>query len=203
MTSYPAQPWHLTAHSYVGIYLVPARLLTPPPPGTKRITVFGRAIVSTAFFVYEEPSPLTYNEIMATALVRKGWRSYVNILKIWVDSEASRDGGRELWAIPKDLADFVVTPHSSYVGAEGGTGIGALSITRVRSLPVGVPIGFRIAQERDNAVLLTKVRGRGRIGLAKARWTFEPDGPLGYLSGRRSLLTLALRPLRIVFGSAD
>lgn len=201
MTAYPAEPWHLTAHAFVSIHLVSAKLLTAPPPDTKRITLFGRAIVSTAFFVYEEPSPLTYNEIMATALVRSGWRSYVNILKIWVDSPASRDGGRALWAIPKDLADFEVTPQRSYGAVENGVPIGSLDVTRIRSIPVGVPIGFRIAQERDNAILLTKVRGRGRIGLAKARWEFDPAGPLGYLAGRRSLLTLALRPLRLVFGS--
>lgn len=201
MTSYPPQPWHLRAHAYVGIRLVPSRLLPAPPPGTRRVTVFGRAIVSTAFFVYEDPSPLIYNEIMAAALVRRGWHTYVNILRIWVDSKASRDGGRELWAIPKDLADFEITPHSSYAGSDNGTLIGSIDIARVRTLPVALPIGFRIAQECDGALLLTKVRGRGRIGLTKASWDLDPGGPLGYLAGRRTLLTLALGPLRIVFGA--
>ncbi|MEO6472852.1 MAG: acetoacetate decarboxylase family protein [Aeromicrobium sp.] len=201
MTSYPAQPWHLTAHAFVGFYLVPSRLLPAPPPGTKRLTIFGRALVSTAFFVYEEPSPLTYNEIMATAPVRTRWRSYVNILKIWVDSEASRDGGRALWAIPKDLADFDVSVHSSYAGSVAGTTIGSLDVRGSKSLPASLPIAFRIAQERDGKALLTKVTGRGRIGVAKGAWTFNPAGPLGYLAERRSILTLVLRPLRITFGN--
>lgn len=202
MTSYPPSPWHLTAHAYVGLYLVPkSDLPAPHSPQTKAITVFGRGLVAAAFFVYEEPSPLTYNEIMSTVLVRKGWRPLVSITKIWVDSEASRDGGRELWAIPKDLADFAVNPHTSYVGADGHTSIGSLVVHGAKALPLKLPVGFKVAQNRAGELVLTSVKGRGRIGIAKVRWTFNPDGPIGFLAGRRPLLTLVLRPFKVVFGN--
>ena len=201
MSAYPPQPWHLTAHAFVGTALVPIDLLPQLPPGCRAITFRGKAIVGVAYFVYEEPSPLTYNEIMATVLVRKGWRLYVHITQIWVDSPASRDGGRALWAIPKDLADFDVVPDSSYDASFEGAEIGSLTVERSRSLPVALPIGFMIAQERDGGVLRTKVRGRGRVGKAKGRWTFNPDGPPGFLAGHEPFLTLSLKKLRIVFGS--
>ena len=114
MTTYPPEPWDLHGHAYIGAWLVPvADLPDPHSPATTPITIFGRGIVGAAFFVYEQPSPLTYNEIMTTVLVRQGWRVRVSITHIWVDSEASRDGGRDLWAIPKQLADFDVVPHAS------------------------------------------------------------------------------------------
>jgi hypothetical protein len=195
--SYPAEPWDLHGHAYVGAWLVPrADLPAPHSPATRPITIFGRGIVSAAFFVYEEPSPLTYDEIMATVLVREGWRLRVSITHIWVNSANSRDGGRELWAIPKDLADFRVTPHRTYV-AEG---IGSLALRAVRRLPWRLPLAFRIAQDRAGTLQVSPVAGRARLGLAGARWSFTPDGPIGFLAGRKPLVTLAVRPFALMFG---
>lgn len=195
--AYPAEPWDLHGHAYVGTWLVPrAHLPAPHSPESKPVTIFGRGIVGAAFFVYEEPSPLTYDEIMATVLVRHGWRLRVSITHIWVNSPASRDGGRELWAIPKQLADFDVSPHSSYTAR----GIGSLRLGRVRRLPWLLPAGFRIAQDRAGTLLVSPVTGRMRFGIARARWSFVADGPLAFLSGRRPVLTIAVHPFRLLFG---
>lgn len=202
VNAYPPSPWKLTAHAYVGFYLLPSGLLPAPhSPATKPITFFGRGIVAAAFFVYEAPSPLTYNEIMSTVLVRRGWRPFVSITRIWVDSEASREGGRALWAIPKELASFGVHPHSSYVASEGESTIGSLVVHGTSRLPVTLPVGFSIAQDRDGSLLVTTVRGRGRLGLARVHWAFNPDGPMGFLAGQKAFRTLVLRPFRIRFGN--
>lgn len=197
MTEYPSEPWDLHGHAYVGAWLVPrAHLPTPHSTLTRPVTILGRGIVGAAFFVYEQPSPLTYDEIMATVLVRQGWRIRVSITHIWVDSPASRDGGRDLWAIPKELADFEVVPHVSYAAQ----GIGSLVLRRVRRLPWHLPAGFHIAQDRDGSVLVSPVTGRMRFGVAAGRWSFAPSGPLGFLHGRKPLVTLAARPFRLLFG---
>jgi hypothetical protein len=197
MMSYPPEPWDLHGHAYVGVWLLP-RDRTPAPhsSATRVVTVFGRAIVCAAFFVYEEPSPLTYEEIMTTVLVRDGWRLRVSITHIWVNSPASLAGGRELWAIPKDLADFEVAPHSSYAAQ----GIGSLSVHGVRRLPWRLPFGFRIAQDRGGKPVVSPVTGRVRVGITHARWTLAPDGPLGFLVGRKPCVTLAARPFQLLFG---
>jgi len=200
MTSFPAEPWDLHGHAYVGMWLLPSGLApVPASRETRTVTIFGRAVVCAAFFVYEEPSPLTYDEIMATVLVREGWRLRVSITHIWVNSEASRDGGRALWAIPKELADFEIARHSSYTAQ----GIGSLTVQRVRRLPWRLPLGFRIAQDRAGSLLVSPVTGRIRFGLAAARWSLAGDGPLGFLAGRKPLLTLACRPFRMLFGRRD
>lgn len=197
MSGYPAEPWDLHGHAYVGAWLVPRKHLPAPhSPESTPVTIFGRGIVGAAFFVYEEPSPLTYDEIMATVLVRHGWRLRVSITHIWVDSPASRDGGRELWAIPKELAEFEVSPHASYFAR----GIGSLIVGRVRRLPWALPAGFRIAQDRAGALQISPVRGRVRLGLARARWSFAAGGPLSFLEGRRPVLTAAIHPFRLLFG---
>lgn len=195
--AYPAEPWDLHGHAYVGTWLVPvAHLPAPHSPATTPITIFGRGIVGVAFFVYEQPSPLTYHEIMSTVLVRQGWRVRVSITHIWVDSPASRDGGRDLWAIPKQLADFDVAPHVSYAARS----IGSLALGRVRRLPRALPAGFRIAQDQDGHLLVSPVTGRMRFGVGPGRWSFDPAGPLGFLHGRRPLMTVAVHPFRLLFG---
>ncbi|MEJ7634297.1 acetoacetate decarboxylase family protein [Aeromicrobium sp.] len=197
MTTYPKEPWDLHGHAYVGLWLLP-RVNTPAPhsPATRTVTIFGRAVVCAAFFVYEQPSPLTYDEIMTTVLVRQGWRPRVSITHIWVNSPASRDGGRELWAIPKDLAEFDVAAHSSYAAQD----IGSLAVRSTRRLPFALPIGFRTAQDRAGTLLVSPVSGRMRTGLTRGRWSFAADGPIGFLAGRKPLLTLAARPFHLIFG---
>lgn len=197
MTTYPPEPWDLHGHAYVGTWLVPrAHLPAPHSPATQPITLFGRGIVGAAFFVYEQPSPLAYHEVMATVLVRDRWRIRVSITHIWVDSAASRDGGRDLWSIPKQLADFEVTAHATYVAQ----GIGSLVVGRTRRLPRALPAGFRIAQDRDGRLLVSRVTGRMRFGATAGRWSFGEDGPLGFLHGRRPLTTVAAWPFRLLFG---
>lgn len=202
MTSYPPSPWRLTAHAYVGVFLVPrARLPAPHSTETKPITIFGRGIVAAAWFVYEEPSPLIYNEVMGTLLVRKGWRPLVSITDMWVDSVASRDGGRALWGIPKELAEFELEPHASYEAVTDGVRIGSLDVVKSRQLPIVVPVGFSCGQDRAGRLLITKVRGKGRFALFQGRWTFAVRGPLGYLNGRKPLLSLAARSATVTLGS--
>lgn len=211
MTAFPPEPWDLTGHAYVGVFLVPARHAPPPDaPGTRPVRLLGRVLVGAAWFVYEDPSPLTYRELMATQVVRDGARPRVSITHIWVDSPASRDGGRALWAIPKDLMDFAgVDPHRAYAGrlatAEGpARPVGAYTPGRLRWLPGRWPVGFRTAQGRGAHVVTTPVRGRVRLGIGVGRgrgtWSFAADGPLGFLAGRRPVLVLGLRPFRLLFG---
>lgn len=198
VNSYPAEPWDLHGHAYIGIWLIPRKDLPQPhSPATRPVTIFGRGIVSAAFFVYEQPSPLTYDEVMSTVLVRDGWRPRVSITHIWVNSPASRDGGRDLWAIPKELAEFDVSAHTSYVARD----IGSLAVGRIRRPPFALPLGFRIAQDRQGSLKVSRVRGRIRVGLGSARWQFTQDGPLGFLNGRRPLLTLAAKPFHLLFGT--
>lgn len=196
--TYPPEPWDLHGQAVASVFVVPARRLPAPPPGTRVVTVAGRAVVTAAFFRYEQPSPLTYDEIMVTTLVRRTGRRLprlrVWIPWIWVDSPASRDGGRDLWAIPKDLAAFEVEPGRRHVGAD----LAEVRLGRLRDLPGTWPIAFRIAQERDSRSVVSPVRGRVRLQLTSSSWRFR--GVLDALDGSRPLLTARVPRFRLLFG---
>nr|WP_246361071.1 acetoacetate decarboxylase family protein [Haloechinothrix aidingensis] len=168
---------------------------------------FGRsAVLATAWVSYQRGSVLEYEELMCTVLVRRGRRLFPTISHIWVDSAASRDGGRALWAIPKELASFEVTPGARRRAREVGPGAGVLATTDLdvlATLPFRVPFTLGVLQSRSSTPQLSRVRGSARPALSRARWSVEHAGPLGFLSGLRPLATVSMRDFRMWFGALD
>ncbi|MFI7602359.1 acetoacetate decarboxylase family protein [Actinoplanes sp. NPDC049681] len=201
---YPPEPWNLRGQLYLSLFAVPRSALAPLPGGlatTVRRLPFGRqALVGAAWVRYEPGGVLHYQELLSAVLVREGWRPRVCITEIWVDSAESRDGGRELWGIPKDLAELSVrtAPDGRTDGVAGA--IGSASFRAGVRLPGRWPTPMRVVQDLGGTVKRTTVRGRAGLRLHRAAWRAEPGGPLGYLAGRRPLLTLALTDFRLTFG---
>ncbi|MFE1291323.1 acetoacetate decarboxylase family protein [Streptomyces sp. NPDC058751] len=212
MTRYPEEPWHLAGQMYLSLWLVPARELPRVADGTRPLTVAGRGAVGAAWVVYENDSVLHYNELLRAVLVRDGRRPRVCITDIWVDSAASMTGGRELWGIPKEMADFdidrttgsgagPVTDEGVRATAETDEGVLATaSFGTGRRVPGRWPLTYRVTQTLDGALKTSPVRSRSTLRTARARWTAREDGPLGDLGRRPPLLSLALNDFTIRFG---
>ena len=177
------------------------------------------ALYGAAWVSYREPSPLTYHELLVARLadVPQGRiPGTVTITDIWVDSPDSLEGGRALWAIPKDLADFDMESstsgplrRTSWHAALGDTPVAAARFTDVSSLAPPVPFRFRThqtrTQTRDDGTLVdivveAPVTGRGRALPARSRWDVAPDGPIGFLAGRRPLASFRIANFALSFG---
>ena len=191
---YPSEPWDLRGQMYLSVFAVPRSALAQTIVRPLR---FGRwALVGAAWVSYEPGGVLQYRELLAAVLTHERGRPRVTITEIWVDSAASRDGGRELWGIPKDLAELAVSPTTA-----SAAGTAEAVFSRGVRLPGRWPTAMRLVQELNGAVKRTPVRGRAGLQTGRATWQIEPAGPLGYLSGRRPLLTVALADFRMRFGS--
>ncbi|MDX2087071.1 MAG: acetoacetate decarboxylase family protein [Kofleriaceae bacterium] len=123
--TYPPAPWHTHGRAFIQPYLVQASSLSLPD-GFRPVTLAGRCVGILALIQYVPPSPLTYAELawMPCLVSARGVRGYY-IEKMYVDSEASVAGGRELWAIPKQLARFAFASRglaSTRSAAEGRSG---------------------------------------------------------------------------------
>jgi hypothetical protein len=206
--AYPPEPWHLRGQMYVSVFLVPHRLLPPLPAALRAavhpLLIAGRAVVGTAWVRYEPGGTLHYRELLSSVLVLDRGRPRVSITEIWVDSAASRDGGRALWGIPKDLAELAVDPvvaGAVRVSAAAGRSIAAGVVRRGWTLPGRPPFAFSVVQALGTTVHRTRVRGRAGLGRGAAGWRADPAGPLGYLAGRRPLLTLAVTDFALTFGT--
>lgn len=186
--SYPPAPWHMHGSLWLSVFRLAEAVDERHPAG-----VYGAALVS-----YEEPSPLTYGELLVARSTRNAaGKGAVTITDIWVDSPASMAGGRELWAIPKQLCDFDL--ESSFRGPVTSTDwtatverrpIVEASFTDVSRAALRVP--FRGLVEQPGIPDHPEVAHVTMSGTAKAlpcrgRWSFSADGPLAFLRGARQL----------------
>ncbi|BCJ40680.1 acetoacetate decarboxylase [Actinoplanes ianthinogenes] len=205
---YPPEPWHLRGQMYLSVFLIPMRAVPPLPEvlgaAARPLSFGGRAAVGAAWVDYQPGGVLHYRELLSAVLTHEHGRPRVSITDIWVDSVASRDGGRRLWGIPKELAEFTLDADDELVdataAAPGGAPIGSALIRLKRRVPGRFPLGLTVAQALGDQVRRTPVRGRAGLRTSNAAWRPDPDGPLAYLAGRRPVLNLAVTDFWLVFG---
>jgi hypothetical protein len=200
--NYPPEPWDLRGHGYIALWLVPTRALPALPAGVTPVSLLGRCLVATAFVDYLPGGLLPYHELLVAPLVRQGARVGVSITDIWVDSAASRAGGRELWGIPKEMAEFDLTHGSSFHGSArvGDTVLASADGTRGKGgARPPFPVLGSTFQTLAGALARTPLRAGGRIHLARATW--HVAGPLEWLRPYRPFLTVATTDFTLRFGS--
>ncbi len=204
MTAYPPEPWTLVGRMDLSTFLVPTEELPTAtwPDGWRPLALGGRTLVGAAWVDYAEGGVLSYHELLVAVAGRVGPRVRPHIVRIWVDSPASRDGGRALWGIPKDLATFDgLAPGRPSMTLEGAARPAASAVLRRGARLPGRPrVGFTLAQELHGGLLESPVVSRNGLGLLRADWTFDPDGALGFLAGRRPVLSATLHDFAMLFG---
>jgi len=138
----------------------------------------------------------------------------ITITRIWVDSKASVIGGRELWGIPKHLAKFdraesrldsarrsADTATVSMTLPTSTTPVAAVETRIGRALFPGIPqLPLPTRQAFDGRRILSRNRVIRCIRALRAAWAFDPDGELGYVSGQRPFVSIAIRDAAIISG---
>jgi hypothetical protein len=194
---FPSPPWSLRGQMWLSLF--PVRTGTPDrPPG----------LYGAAFVDYVEGSVLTYRELLLARLVRDGAMPRVHVTDIWVDSVASRDGGRALWAIPKELAELHIGSRrpgpvtlTSCDANINGSALAAARFTEPRVPSLRTPFRFTVLQRReDGSPVAAAVSGTSCNLPVRARWDFGAHGPLAWLQGRRPVASFRLGDFRLTFG---
>jgi acetoacetate decarboxylase len=106
---YPPPPWQLVGTSVQALKLVPTDLAASLIPARLRVVPVapGRTLGALLCAKYDAGSTLRYHELaVAPALTRVGYRLGFWISHLYVDSATSLLGGREIWRLPKQLAEF-------------------------------------------------------------------------------------------------
>lgn len=164
--------------------------------------------MATARVHYREGSVLPYDELLAALPVRRGRRVLPTITHIWVDSETSRQGGRQLWAIPKEIAAFTpadtartAAEHTlTATAAENGT-LASTRVGRRRGPALTLHRRFTLLQDRDGDPVTVPVTWRGRVRTARSWWNVPHSSPLApLLEQHRPLLTLVIDDLHMTVG---
>ena len=165
-------------------------------------------VYGVAFADYRDRGMLPYRELLVARLVGAATIPRVSVTDAWVTSPASRDGGRSLWAIPKELADLRVTAErvgratrTTWTARVEATSVASGTITCLAAVGPRIPFALAVAQPRgDGGATTARVTGSARIVPTRTTVRFDTDGPLAWLSGRRTIASLWLRDLRFTFG---
>ena len=192
--TYPEAPWKMNGQLWLSLFKVRAGDHPDREPG-----IYGVALVK-----YEEPSPLTYGEVLVARMVDKR----VNITDIWVDSIQLVHGGRDLWAIPKDLCDFSLTvtkkgplTRALWTTELDGVPIATASFSDLSRAVPRLPFKGSTWQQRETGEEITAALvGSSKAAPCRARWDFNPDGALGWLAGKRSIASFRQADFQMSFG---
>jgi hypothetical protein len=105
---YPPAPWTLKGYAIQTLHLVDkdkVRSLIPPELNPFSLWP-GKAIASVYLSYYSSDSVMQYSELIVALAVTadKGFGGWIS--HIYVDNENSVAGGREIWGLPKEYAQF-------------------------------------------------------------------------------------------------
>ena len=199
--TYPPAPWQMHGQLWLSLFRVREGDHPHRPAG-----IYGAAMVA-----YEQPSPLTYSELLvARSVGKRGIRgsSSVEITDIWVDSADSRDGGRDLWAIQKDLCGFTRTTtgkrvqRTSWSTSLDGRPIASAQFTDVSNATFRTPFkgGTRQRRPESGEIVEADLSGSAKSLPCRGSWQFDDQGPLGWLAGKRPLASFRMADFEMSFG---
>ncbi|WP_055498837.1 acetoacetate decarboxylase family protein [Streptomyces albus] len=92
------------------------------------------------------------------------------------------------------------TGRRAAASSSGRVGVVQRDVLR---FPVRLRLGSHLVQPYRDGVCAVPMRLSGTVCLARARLAAAPDGPLGYLAGRRPLAAVTLHDFSATVGTAD
>jgi acetoacetate decarboxylase len=195
--AYPPAPWRLKGYGLQTLHLVDIDRVRPIVPAHLQIlSCFpGKTLGSVYVGQYEEGSTLSYSELIAApALIYHQGKVGAWISHIYVDNPDSVAGGREIWGLPKELAQFAWEGRSQVSVKQGDHPLcdwrSTWQLPAIEH-PIQVP-AFGLPQGQ-----VAHFSGRGKV---KWQWAgidlqIAPTSPFASLEWRPPWMTIQLRAL--------
>jgi acetoacetate decarboxylase len=209
---HPPAPWHFGGPSVVVPALVPIATARRVIPDSLRVVPFGpgHTLGGLIGVTYEPGSTLSYSELVVCAgMVRSGRHVGGWISHIWVDDQESVNGGRGIWKLPKELAEFELDRR-----ADGSQRFAAraddTTLVRIAAAPprLKTPLGALVpmisASDGGAQHWFTLGRSGMKAGPARVKVEIPPESPFAELglkpsavgtAGRAQLTMDAAKPI--------
>ncbi len=205
--NYPPAPWKLQGYATQTLNLVDIdRVRRFVPPELDIVAILpGKTIGSIYISEYQVGSVLTYNElIVAPALVRHrtkigGWISH-----IYVDHPDSVAGGREIWGLPKELAEFTRIDGNITVKQQDRT-LCRLSYRPNLLSEIKIPLKITVPcfGNLNGNLLYFNNNFQGTVSFVDSNLEIPQSSPFASLHLSTPLLTIDLQDLYLVTGSPE
>lgn len=192
--AHPPAPWRLAGPAIVVPALVPLAAARRFVPRHARVVPVAPGLTAGALVAvtYEHGSTLAYSElVVAAALVRAGRAIGGWISHIWVDSDASVNGGRAIWRLPKEPASFRHEatddgPRRFEASAAGTPIVRIAAATPRMRPPAPLPAVVPMVSGTRDAQWFTLGRSRLAAAASRVRVEIPPESPLAALGLRPS-----------------
>ncbi|MBO0350939.1 acetoacetate decarboxylase family protein [Phormidium pseudopriestleyi FRX01] len=202
---YPCAPWTLKGRAVQTLHPIDTRRVRSLVPSDLAIVeVFpGKTLGGVYCAKYGAGSTLLYNElIVVSALVRCGMQFGAWISHIYVDHPDSVAGGREIWGLPKELAEFTWERDDGdrVMVHQGDCLLCSLDFS-IKTFRLPIPFAFPSFSTLGSNLLLFPGEFMSAIGLVKSRLVVPPESPFAMLNLTQPYLTFSCEDLRLVAGA--
>ncbi len=201
---YPCAPWTLKGRAVQTLHAINTRRVRSlVPSGLAIVEVLpGKTLGGVYCAKYGVGSSLLYSElIVVCALVRHKMQFGAWISHIYVDHPDSVAGGREIWGLPKELAEFTWEKDDrDRVRVRQGDRLLCSLDFSLQTLRVPVPFAFSSFSTLGSNLLLFPAEFTSDIGLVESRLVIPPESPFSMLNLPKPGLTFSCEDLRLVAG---
>jgi acetoacetate decarboxylase len=198
--SYPPAPWQLYGTSVQSLHLIDLAIAQALVPADFEIVSVlpGKTLGSIYLSDYTANSTLQYHElIVAPALVRFAGQVGAWISHIYVDNLDSVAGGRNIWGLPKEMAEFAWSDRSVSVG-QGSQSLCQIEIDR-GSLPLSLfgksKISGRVLSSLDRDIAIFQGDFTGKLTWINGRLNIPASSPFAAISSNPPLVILQMQDL--------
>jgi acetoacetate decarboxylase len=211
---YPPAPWNLQGYAIGTLQLIDVALVRPLVPSELEIiSLFpGKTLGGIYISSYGLGSVMEYNElIVVSAIVNYSGKWGAWISHIYVDNPNCVAGGREIWKLPKEIAQFSwegsesieVKPLGYRVTVrQGNCQLCSLSYSQQSwALPLSLSGNFLSANSSN--VLFFKGEFQSRIGLIGGELEIPEESHFASLNLGQPLLTVACEDMRLIANAPE
>ncbi len=203
--TYPPPPWTLKGYALQTLQLVNIEQASKfIPPELEIVSLLpGKTLGSIYISSYESGSFLEYNElIVAPGFVRYQGKIGAWISHIYVDNQDSVAGGREIWGLPKEMAEFSWNNGNVRV-SQNNRELCSLHYQKVLfnlstwwQQQLSASSFGGLAHE----LLFFENQFKTQVGLLQGKLEIPQDSPFACLNLDKPLFTLDLQKLELIAG---
>ncbi len=190
--AYPPPPWHLSGPSWLGVFRADR---TPPLPNEYKHFLHPRH-VAVALIRYLSGT-LQYDELIVGSMARHRGRLGLYVHHIWVDNLASLWGGRKIWGLQKELAEFAWEENVVTISDAGGL-IAQIEVKLSNAWLPPLPLWMPSFGNVDGRSLFTVGRIQAHLGKAGMRIN-DWSARFGFQVQPKPFLSVAGKPFAMVF----
>ena len=201
--NYPPPPWNLKGYAILTFNLLDFKQARDfVPEGLEIVAVLpGKTLGGVYLSVYETGSLLQYNELIVTSGLTR-YKDQVSswISHIYVDNTTSVAGGREIWGLPKEMAEFTWKDNKVDV-SQGGQFLCTLQYRR-HWLNLGTWWNPKFTATAfsglSKELLQFKSQFTTGLSLLSSKLTIPEDSPFAGLNLGQPWLTLKMNQLDLI-----